>query len=208
MRRRRFLAGVAATVSLTGGCSGIPDGSSEMSSPTPKPMTRFTASEHPAIDEVVPYELAIHEKTNNVRNSNSAGQVEFDGRLSYVSRRYSRIMAEENQFGHSVRGKPSLERLKSFGMSCMDTAENIYKNKISKGKMSRLSRGILAKFVIQEWLNSGEGHRENLLNPEWNYEGVGVYVTAENEVYVTQTFTARDCEGPGDPPRYGEGYDG
>lgn len=74
--------------------------------------------------------------------------------------------------------------------------------------MSRLSRGILAKFVIQEWLNSGEGHRENLLNPEWNYEGVGVYVTAENEVYVTQTFTARDCEGPGDPPRYGEGYDG
>jgi uncharacterized protein YkwD len=171
-------------------------------------MTWFTASEHPAIDEVVPYELAIHEETNRVRRQKGVKEVEYNAHISYISRIYCQNMAKMNKFGHGVGGETLTERLQQYSLSCVDAAENLAKRVFNKGYISRLSEQELADTAVTGWLDSDEGHRENLLNPEWNYEGVGVYVTAENEVYVTQTFTARDCEGPGDPPRYGEGDDG
>jgi len=171
-------------------------------------MTDFTASKHPEIDEVVPYELAIHEETNRVRESRGLETVAYDPQIAYVSRRYSKKMAKSRDFGHDVGGNISSTRMSNHGIKCLDLGENLSKIRLNEDRVENTGEGELAKSVTNEWLNSDEGHRENLLSDEWAYEGIGVYVTADARVYVTQTFTARDCDGPGDPPRYGEGYDG
>ena len=93
-------------------------------------------------------------------------------------------------------------------MYCGDTGENLSLPDMHNDKDELRSGSELAKLSVAGWLNSDEGHRENLLDDEWEYEGVGVYVTADAKVYVTQTFPARDCDGPGDPPRYDGEYDG
>jgi uncharacterized protein YkwD len=208
MKRRSLLTIAAASVPAMAGCSGVAPVSETTPSPTPKPMTPFEASEHPEVDEVIRYELAIHNKTNKARQRLDMNPVEYKPQVSYISRRYSKIMAEANRFSHGVDGSTAASRLSEYGMYCGDTGENLSLPDMHNDKDELRSGSELAKLSVAGWLNSDEGHRENLLDDEWEYEGVGVYVTADAKVYVTQTFTARDCDGPGDPPRYDGEYDG
>lgn len=207
MKRRQLLTVLVAAAG-SAGCSEVRLRADTTASPTAKPMSPFTASEHPAIDEVVPYELAIHEETNRARTERGVSRVEYDPQLAYVSRRYSQTMAEADTFDHGVEDDPSSKRLEKYGILCSNIAENLSLPKITSRNGQIRSPKQIALLALRSWLTSKEGHRENLLNPEWNYEGIGVYVTADNEVYVTQTFTARDCDGPGDPPRYDGDDDG
>ncbi|WP_238330732.1 CAP domain-containing protein [Haloglomus irregulare] len=170
-------------------------------------MTDFVASEHTEVDEVVPYELAIHEETNRVRESRGLETVAYDPQIAYVSRKYSQKLADLDEVKHNIGGSSS-ERMEAFDIYCTDISENLYMSDITQKGAKSISGDMMATFATNYWLASEEGHRENLLSDEWAYEGIGVYVTADARVYVTQTFTARDCDGPGDPPRYGEGYDG
>lgn len=171
-------------------------------------MTPFEASKHPEINRIVPYELAIHERTNQAREERGISTVEFNAKIAYISRQYSRRMAKSGEFGHGVDGKSQNERVWDYGMYCGSIGENIFYTKINHGQVKKYSPQFSSESTVTTWLNSDEGHRENLLNDEWEYEGVGVYVTADAKVYVTQTFTARECDGPGDPPRYDGEYDG
>jgi uncharacterized protein YkwD len=53
------------------------------------------------------------------------------------------------------------------------------------GNETRIARGI-----VEGWMHS-PGHRENLLRPHWNREGVGVVLDPENgkpQVVATQNF--------------------
>lgn len=171
-------------------------------------MTPFEASKHPEINQIVPYELAIHERTNEAREQRGIATVAFDTQIAYISRKYSQTMALNNEYGHGIAGKSLVERLWGYGSDCSSAGENIFFGKIKEENIKSYSPEISSESIITNWLNSDEGHRENLLNDEWEYEGVGVYVTADAKVYVTQTFTARECDGPGDPPRYDGEYDG
>jgi uncharacterized protein YkwD len=208
MNRRSLLTVAAGSLPAIAGCSGVAPVSETTPSPTPRPMTPFEASEHPEIDKVITYELAIHKATNKYRQRNGKETVMYNPQIAYVSRQYSKIMADENSFRHGVDGSTAAARLSEYGMYCGDTGENLSLPRIYNDKNELRSESELANLSVTGWLNSDEGHRENLLNDEWEYEGVGVYVTSDAKVYVTQTFTARDCDGPGNPPRYDGEYDG
>ena len=208
MKRRSLLTIAAASVPAMAGCSGVAPVSETTPSPTPKPMTPFEASEHPEVNEVVGYELAIHRRTNRAREQHGVGTVSYDPQIAYISRRYSQKMANMDSVEHNIDGKSTTERLNKYGILCTDISENLSLRGINEEYTASTSPEILADSSVTGWLNSDEGHRENLLDDEWEYEGVGVYVTADAKVYVTQTFTARDCDGPGDPPRYDGEYDG
>ena len=41
--------------------------------------------------------------------------------------------------------------------------------------------------VVDGWMNS-PGHRENILDGSYDVEGIGVAVSADERVYVTQNF--------------------
>lgn len=48
----------------------------------------------------------------------------------------------------------------------------------------------LAEIIVTQWMES-TGHRENILRPEWNSEGIGVAIDDTEDdtvVYVTQNF--------------------
>jgi len=45
----------------------------------------------------------------------------------------------------------------------------------------------IAKSVVDAWYRS-EGHRNNMLFPYWQREGIGIYITSDGKVYVTQNF--------------------
>ncbi len=45
----------------------------------------------------------------------------------------------------------------------------------------------IAFIAVDGWMNS-EGHRKNILNSNFDREGIGVYIDSEDRVYVTQNF--------------------
>lgn len=48
----------------------------------------------------------------------------------------------------------------------------------------------IAEGLVNQWMNS-TGHRENILRPYWENEGIGIYiieVDGETRIYATQTF--------------------
>jgi uncharacterized protein YkwD len=45
----------------------------------------------------------------------------------------------------------------------------------------------LARSTVQGWMES-PGHRENIMTP-FTREGIGIYVTGEGEVYITENFS-------------------
>ncbi|MBS1128555.1 MAG: serine protease, partial [Nitrospirae bacterium] len=37
------------------------------------------------------------------------------------------------------------------------------------------------------WMNS-QGHRKNILTPHWLNQGIGVFISTDDTVYITQNF--------------------
>ncbi|MBZ2174607.1 hypothetical protein K8M07_05030 [Schnuerera sp. xch1] len=96
--------------------------------------------------------------------------------LSKVARAKSQDMADKNYFSHNspTYGDP-FAMMKEFGIDYGYAGENI-----AKGQKS-------AESVVEGWMNS-TGHRENILNPNFNKIGVG-YVESNGTTYWTQMFT-------------------
>jgi hypothetical protein len=93
-------------------------------------------------------------------------------------------MGEIGFFDHTspVKGKAKFtDRIKGQGLAKFGSAgENIAM--ISAGQNR-------ADQFMNMWMNS-DGHRANILGEDYNYIGVGVYVTANGEVYATQEFSS------------------
>jgi uncharacterized protein YkwD len=45
----------------------------------------------------------------------------------------------------------------------------------------------IAKKTVDDWMNSPD-HRKNILDPNHQSEGIGVYITDEFKVYITENF--------------------
>jgi len=151
-----------------------------------------------AINESVEkLELRIHELVNELRNKSGLKHLQFDRRLQQIARYHSRDMATNNYYDHtSPRGETLLDRYKLFNYDCKSGGENIvlvyiYDSadyvdyKVVSYKFKTLEE--IAKSVVNAWYKS-EGHRKNMLFPHWQREGIGVYITSDGKVYVTQNF--------------------
>ena len=88
--------------------------------------------------------------------------------IASVARTHSRNIIEKRMYTHYFDGAPE-ERLRKFGIHFMDQGENQYYDWAGK-----LADGTYAKDAVNWWMNSG-GHRANILNPNWNFTGVGVW---------------------------------
>ena len=45
----------------------------------------------------------------------------------------------------------------------------------------------LASLVVDGWMDS-PGHRDNILDSSYDREGIGIAISADEQVYVTQNF--------------------
>lgn len=102
--------------------------------------------------------------------------LKVDITLSKMAHAKARDMSANNYFSHTspTYGSP-FDMMKKYGITYQYAGENI-----AEGQQT-------PQEVINAWMNS-EGHRQNILNPNYNYIGVG-YVAQGN--YWVQDFIGK-----------------
>lgn len=157
--------------------------------------------------DVALIERAIHDRVNEIRRERGLSALTDGEDLAEIATYYSRRMAAEEFFAHTgPDGQTLLDRYDRFGYDCrVDTGGRRYVTGGENlaytyayvpvqteggvvsydGNETRIARGI-----VEGWMHS-PGHRENLLRPYWEREGIGVVLDAEDgktQVIATQNF--------------------
>jgi len=122
-------------------------------------------------------EREMVEYVNQERTKAGLAPLQVDPDLARVARIKSQDMVDNGYFDHNspTYGSP-FEMLRSFGISYRAAGENIAKNRSVIGAHTAL-------------MNS-EGHRANILNPNFTHIGIGI-VENGGMVTVTQMFIAK-----------------
>ena len=122
---------------------------------------------------VLSYESEVVRLVNTIRRENGLGELSLNWELSRVARYKSQDMADNFYFSHTspTYGSP-FQMIRAFGLTYRTAGENI-----AYGYPT-------PQAVVNSWMNS-EGHRKNILNPNFTQIGVG-YVSQGH--HWTQMF--------------------
>ena len=149
-------------------------------------------------------ERAAHRRVNEIRTNRGLAPVQWDEDLHSVADGHSTDMANVDYFSHtSPSGQNFEDRYAAAGYDCQVSisddryvtgSENIaYTFRV--GDIRTDDGGVINYYnnetaigrgVVDLWMNS-TGHRENILQPYWENEGIGIELSGE-KVYVTQNF--------------------
>jgi len=149
-------------------------------------------------------EIEIHSLINIERINNGISALSFDTELSSIAREHSQDMSNNNFFDHyNLIGQDPTDRANSAGYSCYKNygsyytegiAENIFQNNLYDSVTYMPipihdwnSQSEIAESTVQGWMNS-PGHRENILTREYNKEGIGISISSDDKVYITENF--------------------
>jgi uncharacterized protein YkwD len=154
---------------------------------------------------VADLERRIHDLINRERTSKKLKPLRFDGQLSKIARGHSTDMARRRFFSHvNPDGKDPTDR----GMAARYTCRKVYVNYSTAGLAENIYQGNLynrirtsgdrksydwntaedlAKQSVKGWMNSS-GHRRNILEKNYTESGVGIAISRDDKVYVTQMF--------------------
>jgi len=153
---------------------------------------------------VAALEKTIHALINKERLVNGLNQITWDDALSEIARKHSRDMSKRNYFDHySPEGHDYLYRYEQEGYQCAIVegrivhlgAENIALNYLYD-KVTTIngeafydwnSQDKIAETTVQGWMRS-IGHRKNILTPYFQKEGIGVVISPDDKIYITQNF--------------------
>ncbi len=119
------------------------------------------------------YERKVVDLVNEIRETNGLNKLTLNEKLSNVARIKSEDMRDRKYFSHTspTYGSP-FEMMKTFGITYRSAGENI-----AMGQRT-------PEEVVNAWMNS-DGHRANILNPDFTDIGVGF---AQPGNYWTQLF--------------------
>ena len=151
-------------------------------------------------------ERQVHSLTNQYRIQNDLKALSWDGQLSDVARKHSRDMATRDYFSHQTpEGYDPTDRGTSVGYQCRKIvgnliysgiAENIFQNNLYDTfwhvngiptSYDWNSLDDLTKSTVDGWMDS-PGHRKNILTATYDREGIGVVISSDDKVYITQNF--------------------
>jgi uncharacterized protein YkwD len=149
-------------------------------------------------------EKAIHGLINRERAAKGLKPLAWDAKLAAIARGHSADMAKRAYFSHaSPEGANFDARYRKARYGCMvpvgdvihGGAENIARDDLY-AKITTVgerkyydwqSEDALARRAVDGWMKS-PGHRANILTAHWMHEGLGVVVTRDLKLYVTQDF--------------------
>ena len=161
-------------------------------------------SSKPEID-VNELELQIHKLVNEERQKNGLNSLNWDNKLADIARKHSQDMAQNNFFSHdNLIGQDPTERGRLAGYYCRKDfgsyytegiAENIFQNNLYDSvtyyngipSYDWNTQEEIAKSTVSGWMTS-PGHRENILTATYDKEGIGVAISSDDEVLITQDF--------------------
>jgi len=140
-------------------------------------------------------ERRIHELVNDERTSRDLASLSWDGRVQNVADAHSADMLVRDFFAHeNPDGEGVQDRFAAQGVTdCQAVGENIAQTwwdtdvETEDGVEHYTTVDGLAEAVVEDWMDSEE-HRANVLGEDWASEGVGVEITVDGKVLVTQNF--------------------
>ena len=152
-------------------------------------------------------EPLIHDMVNEIRHERGLGLLFQDHDLNLIALAHSRDMAERGFFSHTnPDGNSPDDRAQSAGFTCeirvgntvYSVGENLGKVSVYDGYRYDPDSGevleydmrpdeAIARSVVTAWMES-PGHRENVLREFWEAEGLGIHITRDGIVLVTQLF--------------------
>ncbi len=154
-------------------------------------------------DELMHLEKRIHDALNNERKKRGLPSLSWDEKLHRIARKYSQDMEQRNFFSHddpdgrcfSDRYRAELFKCRiRVGNTICGGAENISLLHLNKsfykhGKISINSdtEDEIVEEVVKGWMSS-KGHRENILTSYFKRQGIGIALSREGKVYVTENF--------------------
>jgi uncharacterized protein YkwD len=150
------------------GMTGLPLGIASRLAAAPGWPESFTSMEH-----------RIFEAVNAQRANYSVPALVWDDMLSRTARAHSRRMLDANFFGHVDPEFGNVAtRLTEAGVAWGMCAENVFREKNYPDPVP---------IAIVDWMKS-EGHRKNILSPEYTASGVGMATGDDGTVTITQQF--------------------
>ena len=193
---RTLLALLAALATTCGGADLQPEDSA---------AARHQQSA-PSIDVARLAEL-VHDRVNLVREREGRRALAYNPALAKIAALHSVDMVRQRYFAHLNRqGQSFSRRYELAGFACkvpdeppyyLLGAENLalihrvaqWKVHLDRRKEPAQVRTLehIAADAVQGWWDS-PGHRKNLLTHAWLSEGIGVAVTADGQVLITQNF--------------------
>ena len=145
--------------------------------PEPEVEVEYTA------DFALALEVEIHEQINVERVKNGLKVLKYDTVLADVARLHSADMAKANYFAHEDDdGCDSACRVNKVGYKWRAVGENLFL--LDSGYRHTVSDA--AAVFVQGWMGS-EGHRKNVLQKTFTYEGLGVAILGD-KIYATELF--------------------
>lgn len=189
MKKQLMIVGIILLVGCICGCTTTHD---------------INVDENSVID-ILGLEAEIHNLINDERQSYGLAPLEYDTMLAQIARAHSVNMAARNYFNHTnLEGLGPTERAKATGYNCYKNfgsyftdgiSENIFKNSLysSVSYYSGVpvyvwnSQSMIASSTVAGWMNSS-GHKENILKSTYDKEGIGVALSSDYAVYITQDF--------------------
>ncbi len=149
-------------------------------------------------------EKKIHDLINKERKKYGLDPLGWDDALARIARKHSRDMAKRNYFSHySPEGRDFAYRYEQEAYTCgvkvgrtiYEGAENIFQNNLydSVTTVNGVkyydwnSEDTIAETTVAGWMKS-PGHRKNILTPHWGKEGLGIAISSDDKIYITQNF--------------------
>jgi len=150
-------------------------------------------------------EKRIHYLINAERKKHGLSSFAWNEALRGIARKHSSDMARRGYFSHvSPDGHDFSYRYKQEGYQCevrgqgnayYTGGENIFQNNLYDRVM--ITNGVrqydwnsvdrIAETTVDGWMKS-PGHRKNILMPYWVSEGIGISISPDDKVYITQNF--------------------
>ena len=155
-----------------------PESTPSTPSTTPQQKPESTPEQKPSTD-FSSYQQQVLDLVNAERPKRGISALTLDSNLSSVATKKSQDMVNKNYFDHTspTYGSP-FDMMKQFGISYRTAGENI-----AKGQKT-------PQEVVTAWMNS-EGHRKNILNPNFTNLGVGIAKDSKGTTYWTQMFIGK-----------------
>lgn len=147
-------------------------------------------------------EIKIFKLINEIRKQNSLSSLKINKKLNMIAKDHSIDMVKKNYTDHiSPYGLNPNDRAKNAGFNIIKrknnviyegVGENIFQyqafSELNGIKISYLEKvDIVVKNAVDSWMKS-EGHRKNILNPDYTITGIGVAVSKDKKIKITQLF--------------------
>jgi uncharacterized protein YkwD len=175
--------------------------------PTPFPTAdTISAVKNPFMISTTALEERVHDLINQQRTALGLASLRFDPALAGIARKHSEDMAVQNYFAHvNPAGQNPTARATAAGYNCRKNygsyytygiAENLFQNYLYSSATYYSNRETvydwnspeeIAQTTVGGWMNSS-GHRENIVTPAFDREGIGVAIAADDKVYITENF--------------------